>query len=60
MIDGSSLYQHFPIASKPIINRNKPVPGYISYQNMGKEEFNMVLDLTEFYYHRLPKAIEKH
>lgn len=60
MIDPSSLYPHFPIAMRPIINRDKFVPGYISYQHVGKEEFKMALDLMEFYRHRLPKAIAKH
>lgn len=60
MIDASSLYQHFPIATKPIINQDKAVPGYSSYQKTGKEEFKMVLDLSEFHCHKLPKAIEKH
>lgn len=60
MIDVSSLYQHFPIATKPIINQDKAVPGYSSYQKTGKEEFKMVLDLSEFHCRKLPKAIEKH
>lgn len=57
MMDASSLYQHFPTATKPIISRDKPVLGYISYQNVGKEEFKMVLDLAEVHCCKLPKAI---
>lgn len=60
MIDASSLSQHFPIATKPIINRDKGAPGSISYQNMGEKEFKMMLDSTEFYCCKLPKAIENH
>lgn len=59
MIDASSLYQHFPIVLQPIINRDKPAPGYIAYQNMGQEEFKMVLELTELYSHKFPKATQK-
>lgn len=44
MRDAEVQYQHFPTATEPAISADKPVPGYTPYQNMGKEQFKIVLD----------------
>lgn len=39
MIDAEIWYQHFPTAMEPTISTDKPVPGYLPYQNMGNKQF---------------------
>jgi len=44
MRDAEIWYQHLPTATKPTISTDKPVPGYLPYQNKGNKHCKTRLD----------------